>query len=273
MKPVAGIKKLIGVALTASALALTGCGGDNNTVDENAPLRVGVMAGPEADIMQAAIDKAAEDSGLKAELVEFQDYITPNLALSDGSIDVNAFQHRPYLESMINDRGFALAPVANTFVYPIAAFSNNLDSLEELPDRAKVAIPNDPSNEGRTLILLHHTGLITLRDVNNLESTPRDIIGNPKELQFIELDAAQLPRSLPDVDLAFVNNTYAVPAGLTLDQALLVEDKKSPYVNIIVSRDNNKDDPRIAKLVTAYQSERVESTARDLFKGGAVRGW
>ncbi|WP_281647096.1 MetQ/NlpA family lipoprotein [Parendozoicomonas sp. Alg238-R29] len=276
MKPVVDLKKLIGAVVAASALILAGCGSDDSTapkIDETAPLKVGVMSGPEADVMKAALDKAKADSGLEAELVEFQDYITPNVALSDGSIDVNAFQHKPYLDSMINDRGLKLAAVANTFVYPIAAYSDKLESLEQLADGGKVAIPNDPSNEGRTLILLHHTGLIKLKDVNDLNATPRDIVENPKGLEFIELEAPQLPRSLPDVDLAFVNNTYAIPAGLTPEKALLVEGKESPYVNLMVSRIDNKDDPRIVKLVTAYQSEVVEQTAHDLFKGGAVKGW
>ncbi|CAM3862424.1 MetQ/NlpA family ABC transporter substrate-binding protein [Parendozoicomonas haliclonae] len=277
MGPVAGLKKWIGAALAASALVLAGCGSSEEAasakVEPTGPLKVGVISGPETDVMKAAVAKAKADNGLEIELVEFQDYITPNVALSDGSIDVNAFQHKPYLDSMINDRGFQLAAVGNTFVYPIAAFSDKLDSLENLKDGAKIAIPNDPSNEGRTLILLHNTGLIKLDDAGNLEATPQNIVENPKDLEFIELDAAQLPRSLPDVDLAFVNNTYAVPAGLTLDKALLVEDKQSPYVNLIVARVDNKDDPRIAQLVAAYQSETVEQTARDLFKGGAVKGW
>ncbi|MTI14755.1 MetQ/NlpA family ABC transporter substrate-binding protein [Sansalvadorimonas verongulae] len=276
MKSVVDLKKLIGAVVAASALILSGCGEKEPAApkyDENAPLKVGVMSGPEADIMQVAIDKAKKDSDLNAELVEFQDYITPNVALSDGSIDVNAFQHKPYLDSMINDRGLKLASVGHTFVYPIAAYSDKLEGLDQLADGSKVAIPNDPSNEGRTLILLHHTGLIKLKDVNNLNATPRDIAENPKNLEFVELEAPQLPRSLPDVALAFVNNTYAIPAGLTPSKALLVEGKDSPYVNLIVSRVDNKDDPRIAKLVAAYHSADVEQKARDLFKGGAVKGW
>ncbi len=277
----ADVKKLAGALVAASVLVLAGCGDKSESesenkpasVDVNAPLKIGVMAGPETDVMKTAIEKAKADSGLNAELVEFQDYITPNVALSDGSIDVNAFQHRPYLDSMVHDRGYKLVAVGNTFVYPIAAYSSKITSLDQLKDGGKVAIPNDPSNEGRSLILMHNTGLITLKDPTNLEATPRDIIENPKKLSFIELDAAQLPRSLPDVDLAFVNNTYAIPAGLTPGKALLVEDKQSPYVNIIVAREDNQNDPRIKKLVKSYQSEAVSNKARDLFKGGAVKGW
>ena len=271
MKAINKLKALAGTVVIAASAMLTGCGGSDSADDT---LKVGVMAGPEADVMKVAAANAEADYGVKVELVEFSDYISPNMALADGSIDANAFQHRPYLDSMVEDRGFQLAVVGNTFVYPIGAYSNKISDISELQDGAKVAIPNDPSNEGRTLILMHKKGLITLKDVSNLEATPKDIIENPKHLNFIELDAAQLPRSMDDVDLAFINSTYSVAAGLlpTRD-ALLVEGKDSPYVNIIVSREDNKDDERITKLVKAYQTESVEAKAEELFKGGAVAGW
>ena len=269
MKAVNKLKAFAGSVVVAASVILAGCGGaDSDT------LKVGVIAGPEADVMKVAVANAEADYGVKVELVEFSDYISPNMALADGSIDANASQHRPYLDSMVKDRGFELAVVGNTFVYPIGAYSNKIEDISELQDGAQVSIPNDPSNEGRTLILMHNKGLIQLRDVNNLEATPADIIENPKNLRFIELDAAQLPRSLDDVDLAFINSTYAVPAGLlpTRD-ALLVEGKDSPYVNIIVSRQDNKDDERILNLVKSYQTEDVEAKAQELFQGSAVAGW
>lgn len=270
MKAVNKLKAFIGSVVVAASAILAGCGGGA----DSDILKVGVIAGPEADVMKVAAANAEADYGVKVELVEFSDYISPNMALADGSIDANAFQHRPYLDSMVKDRGFRLAVVGNTFVYPIGAYSNKITDISELQDGARVAIPNDPSNEGRTLILLHNEGLIQLRDVNNLEATPADIIENPRNLRFIELDAAQLPRSLDDVDLAFINSTYAVPAGLlpTRD-ALLVEGKDSPYVNIIVSREDNKGDERILKLVKSYQTEAVEARAKELFKGSVVAGW
>ena len=266
------IRRFLGATLAVSALVLAGCG-SNTESDPNAPLRVGMVSGPEVEVMKVAVAKAKADSNLDVELVEFQDYITPNIALSDGSVDINAYQHRPYLDSMIRDRGLKLVGIANTFVYPIAAYSDKITAITELKEGAKVAIPNDPSNEGRTLIMLHNQGYIKLKDATKLDATPSDIIENPRKLVFIELEAAQLPRSLPDVDIAFVNNTFAISAGLTTDQALLVEDKKSPYMNIIVSRLDNKDDPRIAKLVKAYQSDEVEKAATELFQGNAIKGW
>ena len=271
VKPLNYFKALAGTVFVASALLLTGCSG---TKDDSNVLKVGVMAGPEADVMKVAADTLKNEKGIDVELVEFSDYVSPNIALSDGSIDVNAFQHRPYLDSMIKDRGFELTAVGNTFVYPIGAYSKKITTMDSLKDGAEVAIPNDPSNEGRTLILLHNRGLITLKDVANLEATPADIIENPKRLKFIELDAAQLPRSLDDVDLAFINSTYSVPAGLLPSRdALMVEGKESPYVNIIVAREDNKNDPRVVALVKAYQTENVEKVAAELFKGSAVAGW
>lgn len=260
-------------ALACSALfaLLAGCGQSN---DGSGPLRVGVMAGPEADVMKVAADIARQDHQVEVELVEFSDYISPNIALSDGSIDANAMQHQPYLENIVRDRGFKLVAVGNTFVYPIAAYSKKLNNISELQDGARIAIPNDPSNEGRTLILLHQRGFIKLRDINNLAATPADIVDNPRNFQFVELDAAQLPRALDDVELAFINNTYAVPAGYSpARDALLLEDKESPYVNLIVAREDNKDDPRVVALVEAYQSDAVAAKADELFKGSAVAGW
>ncbi len=270
LSPLNYFKALACSALVATAVFMVGCG----KKPETDVLKVGVMAGPEADVMKTAADNLTKEQGVKVELVEFSDYVSPNIALSDGSIDVNAFQHRPYLDSMVRDRGFKLVAVGNTFVYPIGAYSKKITGIDQLPDGATVAIPNDPSNEGRTLILLHNSGLVTLKDAADLEATPADILENPKNLKFIELDAAQLPRSLDDVDLAFINSTYSVPAGfLPGRDALLVEGKESPYVNIIVAREDNKDDPRVIALVKSYQADAVEKLAAELFKGSAVAGW
>ena len=266
-------KLLASTALLSAAVLLTGCG-QSSKDDDSGPLKVGVMAGPETEVMELAADIAEEKYKVEVELVEFSDYVSPNVALADGSIDANAFQHRPYLDSMVKDRGFKLVAVGNTFIFPIAAFSKKIKNLSELKDGAKIAIPNDPSNEGRTLILLHQRGFIKLKDVNNLEATPADIIDNPRKFKFKELDAAQLPRALDDVDMAFINNTYAVPAGyLPGRDSLMVEDKDSPYVNLIVARQDNQKDPRIQALVKAYQTKEVEAKGEEIFKGSAIAGW
>lgn len=264
-------KNLATTAVLATTVALTGCGQSN---DADGPLRLGVISGPEAEVMKVAVDIAKKEHDVDVQLIEFSDYVSPNVALADGSIDANAFQHRPYLDNMVRDRGFKLVAVGNTFVYPMAAFSKKISDISELPDGAAIAIPNDPSNEGRALILLHQKGYITLKDVNNLEATPADIAENPRKFRFIELDAAQLPRSLDDVDLAIINNTYSVPAGYIPSQhGLLVEGKDSPYVNIIVAREDNQDDPRVQALVKSYHTDAVEAKGNELFKGSSVAGW
>ena len=253
---------------TASAM-LVGCGADDSNT-----LKIGVIAGLEASVMQVAIDIAKKESNLDAEMIEFSDYVSPNVALSDGSLDVNAFQHKPYLEAMIENRGFKLVAVADTFIYPIAAYSKKIKSMNALKNGAKIAVPNDPSNEGRAMLLLHNNGFIKLKDPKNLEATPADIIENPHNYSFIELDAAQLPRSLDDVDLAIINNTFAASAGFTpKDNGLLVEHNESPYMNVMVSREDNKDDPRIQQLIKAYQTDAVIKKADELFKGSSIPGW
>ncbi|MBY6188548.1 methionine ABC transporter substrate-binding lipoprotein MetQ [Marinobacter hydrocarbonoclasticus] len=253
----------------AAALALTACSGHDSDV-----LKLGAIAGPEAQVAEVAAQEAKARFGLDVEIVPFTDYVTPNAALNDGSIDINAFQHRPYLEGQIDARGYDLVAVANTFVYPIAAYSQSIRSLDELQPGAKVALPNDPTNLGRSLVLLEKQGLLTLKPGVGIAATPRDIIENPNNLEILELEAAQLPRALQDVSFAIINNTFAGQAGLTLEkEGLFVEDQDSPYVNLIVARSNNQDDPRIAQFIQAYQSEAVHQKARELFSGNIVKGW
>ncbi|MBW5799714.1 MetQ/NlpA family ABC transporter substrate-binding protein [Halomonas elongata] len=257
---------LIG-GLAASVLAFGQANADEQT------LKIGTVAGPETEVMQVAADIAEREYGLNVEITEFTDYVTPNAALADGSLDANAYQHEPYMQSMVEDRGYDFAIAGRTFVYPIGAYSEKYGSIEELPDGATIALPNDPSNEGRSLILLHNEGLITLDDPENLEATPLDVVENPHDFKFREIEAAQLPRVLPDVDMAFINNTFAQPAGLTLDDALLKEGAESPYVNIIAVRAGDEDKESIQQLVDAYQSDEVEAKARELFGAQAVPGW
>ena len=257
---------LIG-SLTALALAV------NTASAETRTLKMGTMAGPETDVMEVAARIAKEEYDLNVEIIEFTDFVTPNVALADGSLDANAYQHEPYLQAMINDRNYDLAIAGYTFVYPIGAYSEKYDNVNDLPNGAQIALPNDPSNEGRALILMHNQGLITLNDPSNLEATPIDIAENPRDFRFREIEAAQLPRVLPDVDMAFINNTFAQPAGLSLDDALIKEGPESPYVNLIAVRGGDEDREDIRQLVDAYQREAVIEKADELFKGAAVPGW
>ena len=258
------------VMLFVSLLILVGC---DKSIDSDI-FRVGVVSGPEVGLMEVAAEILANEAGIKVKVVEFSDYITPNIALSDGSIDANIFQHRPYMTDMVKNHGFKLAVVGNTFLFPIGVYSRKIKSIADLKDRAVVAIPNDPSNEGRALILLHNSGIITLKNINNLNAVPSDIVKNPKSLKFVELEAAQLSRALDDVDLAIINSTYSVSVGLLPSRdALLIEKIDSPYMNIIVSREDNKEDPSVLALVKAYQTKAVEKEAIKLFNGSLVVGW
>lgn len=236
--------------------------------------KVGTMSGKEAGLLVAAKEVAKDKFGLDVEIVEFDDYVTPNIALADGSIDANAFQHAPYLNAMVKDRGFDLVAVGNTFVYPIGAYSNKIKNINELTDGASIAIPNDPSNGARTLILMDKNGLIKLKDNKNLEASVLDIVENPHNYDIKEVDAAQLPRVLDEVDVAFINSNYAVDAGLTpTKDAILREDEDSPYVNLIVVRAGDENKEAVKQFVQAYQTEAVERAAEEAFKGAAVKGW
>ncbi|MGL5121343.1 MAG: MetQ/NlpA family lipoprotein [Plesiomonas shigelloides] len=264
-------KTLALVSALAGSLLLTACG--QKETDSN-KIKVGVISGAEEQVAEVAKKVAKQQYGLDVELVSFSDYITPNAALADGSLDVNAFQHKPYLDQQIADRGYKLAVVGNSFVYPIAGYSKKIKNVSELADGASVALPNDPTNLGRSLLLLQAQGLIKLKDGSGLNATLLDVVDNPKKLKLVELEAPQLPRSLDDVDLAIINTTYASQIGLTPPKdGLFVEDKASPYVNLIVAREDNKDAENVQKFVKAFQTEEVYQAANEVFKGGVVKGW
>ncbi|WP_306331321.1 MetQ/NlpA family lipoprotein [Vibrio injensis] len=259
------------LAIAAAAIVLTGCG--EKAVDMN-KIKVGVIAGAEEQVAEVAARVAKERYNLEVQLVTFSDYVTPNAALNDGSIDANAFQHKPYLDRQIADRGYKLAIVGNTFVYPIAGYSKQITTLDELASGSRVAVPNDPTNLGRSLLLLQQQGLITLRDDIGLLATVRDITDNPKNLRIMELDAAQLPRALDDVTLAIINTTYASSINLTPEKdGIFVEDKDSPYVNLLVARQDNVNAENVQNFLKAYQTDEVYKAASEIFQGGAVKGW
>lgn len=274
-------KKLLGLAVV-SALALTGCKEEKKA--ETAPaapakqetrqIKIGVMQGPEAQVAEVAARIAKEKYGLDVKLVEFSEYTQPNDALWRKDLDANAFQTKPYMDQESKDRGYKLAIVGNTFTFPMAAYSKKVKTLEELPEGAEIAIPNNPSNVGRALLLLQAKGLIKLQDPTNLFATEIDVVENPKKVNFKQVDSALLPRTLDDVHLAVINNTYAGQAGLTPEKdGVVVEDKESPYVNLIVTREDNKDDELIKTFVKAWQTDEVYQEALKRFEGGVVKGW
>lgn len=272
-------KKVLSIAvLSASALALSGCNEEKKA--DAAPataankIKVGVMSGPEHTVAEKAAKIAKEKYGLDVEFVLFNDYALPNTAVSKGDLDANAMQHKPYLDKDSSSKGLDnLVIVGNTFVYPLAGYSKKIKSVNELADGAVVAVPNDPSNLARALILLEKQGLIKLKDNTNLFSTTMDIIENPKHLKVQEVDTSVAAKALDDVDLAVVNNTYAGQVGLSSNDGIFVEDKDSPYVNIIVARKDNKDTKAVQDFVKAYQTDEVYQEAQKHFKDGVVKGW
>ncbi|QTM00417.1 MetQ/NlpA family ABC transporter substrate-binding protein [Mannheimia sp. ZY171111] len=271
-------KKLLGVALV-SALALSACKEEKastvaNEPAKQAPLKVGVMTGPEAQMTEVAVKIAKEKYGLDVELVQFTEYTQPNAALHAKDLDANAFQTVPYLEQESKDRGYKLAIIGNTLVWPIAAYSKKIKNISELQDGATVAIPNNASNTARALLLLQAHGLLKLKDPKNVFATENDIVENPKNIKIVQADTSLLTRMLDDVELAIINNTYAGQAGLSPDKdGIIVESKDSPYVNLVVSREDNKDDPRLQTFVKSFQTEEVFQEALKLFNGGVVKGW
>lgn len=243
------------------------CGASAETV------RVGVTAGPHAQILEAVVPEAKK-LGLDVKVVEFTDYIIPNQALANKEIELNSFQHGPYLKNQIAKTNWKLAKVAYTIASPMGFYSKKYKSFVDIPAGATIAIQNDPTNGARSLQLLAATGIIKLRDSAGVTVGVADIVDNPKKFKFVELDAAQLPRSLPDVDAAAVNNNYAVQAGLDpVKDSLIKETNDGPWVNIIAVREEDKDKPWVATFAQAYRSNAVKTFIAEKFKGAYVPAW
>lgn len=236
-------------------------------------IKVGVTPGEHAQIMEKVREVAAE-KGLNIEILEFSDYVVPNQALADGDLNANSFQHQPYLDNQIADRGFDLVSVGKTITTPMGVYSNKVKSLGELADGATVAIPNDPTNGGRALLILEKEGVIKINPEAGLKAGPADVTENPKNLQFAELDAAQLPRSLDDVDAAVINTNYALEAGLhPNDDAIAIEGTESPYANLIVVRSEDKDADWVKTLVESYHDDSIKTFIQEEFKGALIPSW
>lgn len=240
---------------------------------QDKPLKIGVTAGPHAQIFEQ-VKKVAEKDGLKIQVVEFSDYIQPNAALAAGDLDANSYQHKPFLDQQVKDRGYKLVSVAYTVNFPIGIYSKKVKNLNDLKVGARFGVPNDPTNGGRVLLLLQEKGLIKLRPEAGLKATPLDVIDNPKKIKFVELEAAQLPRSLDDLDVSAVNTNFALSAGLNpAKDAIALEAAQSPYVNILAVREQDKDKPWVAKLVKAYHSEEIRKFIQTQFKGSVLAGF
>ena len=254
----------------ALAIAATASG---SLLAQDKPIKIGVTAGPHAQIFEQ-VKKVAERDGLKIQVVEFSDYVQPNAALAAGDLDANSYQHKPYLDQQIRDRGYKFVSVGYTVNFPIGLYSRKVKSLKELKQGAKFGIPNDPTNGGRVLLVLQEQGLIKLKPGAGLKATPLDVAENPKKIRFVELDAAQLPRSLGDLDAAAINTNYALPAGLHPGKdAIARESANSPYVNLLAVREEDRNKPWVAKLVRAYQSDEVRQFIQAEFKGAVIPGF
>lgn len=237
---------------------------------ETVTLKVGASPSPHAKILEH-IKPALEKEGVNLEIVEFTDYVLPNTQVDSKEIDANFFQHKPYLDNEIKERKLDLESVIAVHVEPLGAYSKSIKSADELKDGAVVAIPNDPSNAGRALTLLSKNGVIKLEDETKLEATAKDIVENPKNLEFKEVEAAMLPRMLDELDLAVINTNYALEAGLDpTKDALFIEDKENPYANLLVARPDNKDSDAIQKLAKALTSEDVKTFIEEEYKGAVI---
>ena len=265
------MKKIIVIALVAilsvvSVFAQAAA----ETQSSTTKIVVGATPEPHAALLSLVVDDLAAQ-GITLEIKEFTEYVTPNDAVEYGEIDANYFQHIPYLESFNTEHGYHLVNAGGIHVEPIALYSSKYSSLSDLPNGAVIAIPNDPTNEGRALLLLQSAGLIKLRADAGLEAIPLDITENPKNFKFSEIEAATLPRVLSDVDAAIINGNYAIPAGLVATRdGLFVEGADSPYVNVIAVKEGNENNPAIKALIEALKSDEVAAFVAEKYKNGEV---
>lgn len=264
----------ISVALASLGLlaGLTACGSSGASDDPNAPLKVAVNPVPHGEILQYVKDELAADAGLELEIVTFNDYNQPNTALVEKQVTANYFQTVPFMEEFEKKAGDDLEWIAPVHLEPLGVYSEKVKDLNSVPQGATVAVPNDPANQGRALKLLADNGLLTLKPDAPTSATEQDIADNPKKLEIKPLEAAQLPRSLPDVDLAVINGNYAIEAGLTpKDDALAAEKAEgNPYANGIVTLPGDKDDPRVKKLVELLQGPEVAKFVEGKYNGSVL---
>ena len=271
-------KSILSVVLAGVlAIGLIGCGGTGSNASgadskDDKVIKIGVTPKPHKEIVDAAVP-LLEKEGYKVEITEFNDYVQPNTAVEEGSLDVNFFQHTPYLNEQVQSRGLHLKSVAAIHLEPMGLYSKKITSLDELKDGSTIAVPNDPSNEARALKLLAANGLIKIKDGELV--TPADITENPRNLQFSELEAAAVPRAVDDVDAAVINGNYAIEAGFDpTTNAIVKEDKDSeaakPYANIVVVKEGNENLEKIQALIKALTSDEVRDFINKEYNGAVI---
>ncbi|MFE5583549.1 MetQ/NlpA family ABC transporter substrate-binding protein [Kitasatospora sp. NPDC056531] len=266
--------KFTSVLATAGlALSLAACGSSgSSSSDPNAPLKVVASPTPHGQILKYVKDNLAEKAGLKLDIKEVTDYVTPNTAVQDGSADANYFQHVPYLEDFNKKHGTDIVSVETVHLEPLGLYSKKVKAIADLPDGATIGLPNDATNEGRALKLLADNKLITLKDGVSTTATPADVTGNPKNLKWKELEAAQLPRSVSDLDAAVINGNYAIDSGLkpATDALVLEKAEGNPYANILAVKKGKENDPRVKKLAELLHSDEVKKYINDTFQGSVI---
>ena len=287
------MKKLVSLLLSGVLAVglLAGCGGGTGTSQtpagnsespaastetgslEGTTLKVGATPAPHAEILEVVKDLLAEQ-GITLDIVEFNDYIQPNLAVEDGSLDANYFQHITYMNEFNVSDGTHLVSAAEIHYEPFGLYAGKTASIDELADGAQIAVPNDTTNEARALLLLQQEGLITLKEGAGITATKADIAENPKNLDIVELEASQLPVRLGDVDMAVINGNYAIDAGLKVSDALAVEsadgEAAQAYVNVLAVKEGHENDPAIQALVEALKSDEVKTFMDETYEGAVV---
>lgn len=265
---------LAAAALVTAAAFVSGCGSNapagGTEITKNTVVTVAATPVPHSELLNEIKPLLAKE-GIDLKIIEFTDYVKPNLALADKEVDATFHQHLPFLEKFNAEHNTNLVSAGNVHIEPMGVYSHKIKTLSDLPLKAKVAIPNDPSNGGRALLILQAAGLIKLKDGGTVSSTVQDITDNPKQLQFSELDAAQVPRAIDDVDIAVINTNFALEAGLNpLKDSLFLEAKDSPYANILAIRAGDESRPEIQKLLKALQSPEVKKFIEDKYKGAIL---
>ncbi|HSI66482.1 MAG TPA: MetQ/NlpA family ABC transporter substrate-binding protein [Planococcus sp. (in: firmicutes)] len=276
-----------GSVLVLSAVVLGACGGNEETSNEEAStegaeslvsdgvLTVGVTGGPHEQIVNK-VAELAEEQGLDftIEAQVFSDYVMPNVALDEGEIDLNSFQTEPFFEEMKESRSLDLIRVGDTVTFPMGIYSLEYGDVNDLPDGARIGLPSDPTNSGRALALFEQAGLIKVEEGVGLQATVMNIAENENNYDFIELDSAQIPRQLDELDAAAINTNFALEAGyVPAEDSIFIEPSDSPFVNLVASRTENQDDEAITQFLELYHSDEVKEFIDQEFPGSLVPSW
>lgn len=265
-------KLTLSFILVLSLLILSACNNkkDSASNENNNKIIIGVSPTPHAEIIEN-LKEDFENEDLDVEIVNFDDYVQPNIQLDSNDLDANFFQHKPYFDSFTKEHNLDLEVLGYIHLEPMAVYSTKFKSIDEVTDGSEVIIPNDPSNGSRALLLLEKNGLIKLKDKENIMSTEKDITENPKNLKFIPMDAQNIPRSYEDAELGIINSNFAIPAGLNpYKDSLAIEDEDSPYANLIAVKKGNAQQEKFQKFLKVLQSEKNKTFIEEKYKGAII---